>query len=107
MASGIGSGVAPLAENDIVFIADVRPETTVPIKIPTTRVSATNSAATAFSRLAQLTMPFTGSPISRTPVFLSAAASLELHTHPSPTYYNTRNFPELPDARVAPENALA
>src|SRR5580765_7799123 len=85
IASGITKGVAPLAENDIDFIADVRPETTVPINIPTTSVSATKSAATVFSLRAQPTMPFTGSPISSTPVFLSAAASLELqsHTHPS------------------------
>jgi hypothetical protein len=53
MASGMGSGVAPLPANVRVFMAEVWPETTVPIKIPTTRVSATNNAATAFSRRTQ------------------------------------------------------
>jgi hypothetical protein len=43
-------------------------------------VSATNRPATAFSRRTQpntfKVLPFPGSPISKTPVFLSAADSL-------------------------------
>src|SRR5262245_46084177 len=82
MASGMGSGVAPLPANVIVFMAEVWPETIVPIKIPTTRVSATNKPAMAFSRRTQLRTPqvdisFSGSPISKTPVFLSAAHTLK------------------------------
>src|SRR5258708_38423360 len=78
MASGIASGVAPLAENAIVLIAAVRPETTEPIKIPTISVSATNKAAMVFSRRDQLTISFTGSPMALAPVFRSATNSLEV-----------------------------
>src|SRR5258708_28916160 len=73
MASGTASGVAPLAERGL--IAEVRPETTEPIKIPTISVSATNKLAIAFSRRAQLTISFTGSPIALAPVLRSATNS--------------------------------
>src|SRR5207245_8346028 len=63
IASGIASRVAPLPVNATDFMAEVRPDTIVPIRIPTTSVSATNNPAIIFSRRAQLTILLTGSPI--------------------------------------------
>src|SRR6266404_512466 len=114
MASGTASGVAPLAESGL--IAEVRPETTEPIKIPTISVSATNKAATAFSRRAQLTISFTGSPIALTPVFsvLPNPSDCRHLNYPctqkvrvNGPYYNTGDFPELLSARGALEYTLS
>ena len=74
IASGIAKGAAPLPTNVTDFMAEVRPETTVPIQIPTTSVSATNKVAITFSRRAQPTNLRTGSSICATPIILSAAA---------------------------------
>src|SRR5439155_14212402 len=76
IASGIASGVAPLPAKATDFMAEVRPDTIVPIRIPSTSVSATNNPAIIFSRRAQLTILLTGSSISTYSCILSAAASL-------------------------------
>ena len=100
MASGMGSGVAPLPANAMIFMADVRPDTTVPIKIPTTSVSATNKPATSlFPPRPADHVALLVHPCCATPIFLSAAApsSASTRTRRSPDY-NTRIFPELPSA---------
>jgi hypothetical protein len=51
--SGTARGVAPDAENDKDFMADTRPEMTVPIMIPTVSVKATNTDAMILRRRAQ------------------------------------------------------
>jgi hypothetical protein len=62
-AEGMGSGtarrVAFVPANENVFIAETRPDTTDPIKIPTTSVSATNTAARTLRRRAQSNNSFT------------------------------------------------
>src|SRR5207244_12341409 len=63
IASGIASRVAPLPANATDFMAEVRPDTMVPIRIPNTRVSATNNPASIISRRRQLTILLNGSPI--------------------------------------------
>jgi hypothetical protein len=106
IASGIGSGLAPLPENAaIVCIADVCPETTVPISIPTINVSATNNPAMVFSRRAQLTIFVTGSAISHYSYILSAAAPHANRTRL--LNYNTRHYPKFSIAKVALKNTLA
>src|SRR6516165_10750940 len=133
MASGMGSGVAPLPANVIAFIAAVRPATTVPIKIPTASVSATKRAAIAFSRCthllwappseltvaagpdtplglsalcaALLSIPLTGSPISKTPVFFSPPP--DPSQTPASPEYSTASVRELPSTNAAPEDTLA
>src|SRR5258708_33273598 len=82
MASGMASGVAPLPANAMLFMAEVRPDTTVPIRIPITSVSATNNPATIFSRRAQLNILMIGSPISVAPVF-SPPPDRSCGSHPS------------------------
>ena len=52
--SGTVSAVAVVPENPRLFIADTRPETTDPIKIPTVSVNATNTAASILRRRVQL-----------------------------------------------------
>jgi hypothetical protein len=106
IASGMGSSAAPLPANAMDFMADVRPETNVPIRIPKTSVSATNSPATIFSRRAQLTILLTGSPILCCSSILSAACPAQSRTHRS-SDYNIRNIAKLPGATAAPENTLA
>src|SRR6266436_5703137 len=69
---GIGSGtaraVAVVPENPILFIAETRPETTDPIRMPTASVNATNTAASILRRRAQLKSSLTCSPISVAPL---------------------------------------
>src|SRR2546429_2740470 len=66
---GIGSGtaraVAVVPENPILFIAETRPETTDPIRIPTASVNATNTAASILRRRAQLNISFTNRKSTR------------------------------------------
>src|SRR5258708_24019966 len=70
--AGIGSGtanaVAVVPGNPSPFIAETRPETTDPIKIPTVSVNATNTAASILRRRAQLKSSLTCSPMSITPL---------------------------------------
>src|SRR5260370_17153341 len=77
---GTGSGtvraVAVVPGNPKPFVAETRPETTDPIRIPTVNVNATNTAARILRRRAQLKSSLTRSPISFPP---------PLHPpHPSP-----------------------
>src|SRR5882757_9660943 len=70
--AGIGSGtakaVAEVPANPRLFIAETRPETTDPIRIPTARVSATNIPESILRRRAQLKSSLTCSPMSVTPL---------------------------------------
>jgi hypothetical protein len=64
---GIGSGtaraVAVVPANPKFFIAETRPETTDPIRMPTPSVNITNTDTTILRRRAQLKSSFTCSPI--------------------------------------------
>src|SRR2546421_2982574 len=78
--AGIGSGtvrgVAVVPENPRLFIAETRPETTEPIKIPTVSVNATNTAASILRRRAQSKSSLTCSPMLVTPLFQAPAVLL-------------------------------
>src|SRR5271163_2965396 len=63
--SGTTSGVALVPEKLSAFMADTRPETTVPIIMPAANVSATNAVAKILRLRAQPTNSFTCSPIVR------------------------------------------
>src|SRR5260370_17230506 len=69
---GTGSGtvraVAVVPGNPKPLVAETRPETTDPIRIPTVSVNATNAAASILRRRAQLKSSLTCSPISVTPL---------------------------------------
>jgi hypothetical protein len=106
MASGMARGGAPLPANAKLFIAEVRPETMVPMRIPTTSVSATNNPATIFSRRAQLNILVIGSPISAAPVF-SPPSDPSREWNPIALQYNTENLRKFSRANSAPENTLA
>ena len=75
LEEGTGSGtvraVAVVPPNPKLFIAEVRPETTEPIRMPIPSVKATKKAARIFLRRAQLKSSFTCSPIFPAPVPLS------------------------------------
>src|SRR5229473_5880218 len=68
ITSGTDSGVAVVPANPKLFIAETRPETTDPIKIPTTSVNATKTLARILRRRAQSISSFTCSPISTSPL---------------------------------------
>src|SRR5712664_3581153 len=103
--SGTVSAVAVVPENPILFIAETRPETTDPIRMPTARVNATNTAASILRRRAQLKSSLTCSPISITPLD-QTPQPIRLSQCPSarpakpagtqPSKYNTANSMELP-----------
>src|SRR5260370_40037638 len=68
---GTGSGtvraVAVVPGNPKPFVAETRPETTDPVRIPTVNVNATNTAASILRRRAQLKSSLTCSPKSVPP----------------------------------------
>src|SRR5258708_38618692 len=70
--AGIGSGtanaVAVVPGNPSPFIAETRPETSDPIKIPTLSVNATNTAESILRRRAQLQDSLTSPPMSLAPL---------------------------------------
>src|ERR1700744_5597031 len=81
--SGTFSGVALVPANaDIAFIADVRPETIDPIRIPTTSVRTRNAEASSFRRRAQPKISRTCCPIEC--LLLSSRKKV-----PAVTKYNT------------------
>src|SRR6266852_9545745 len=106
---GTGSGtvraVAVVPGNPRLFIAETRPETTDPIKIPTVSVNATNTAASILRRRAQLKSSLTCSPMFVSPL-VQAPQPIRLSQCPSarpakpagtqPPKYNTANSMELP-----------
>src|SRR5437867_12976963 len=86
--AGIGSGtanaVAVVPGNPRLFIAETRPETTDPIRIPTVSVNATNTAASILRRRAQLKSSLTCSPISVAPLVQAPQPSLSQLTPVGP-----------------------
>src|SRR4029077_4559889 len=63
IGSGTASGVALVPANEKVFIAETRPETTEPMRMPTVSVSATNAEAKILRRRAQSNNSFTCCPM--------------------------------------------
>ncbi len=59
IGSGTASGVALVPAKENAFIAETRPETTEPIRMPTVSVSATNAEAKILRRRAQSNNSFT------------------------------------------------
>src|SRR5260370_28276015 len=106
---GIGSGtakaVAVVRGKPRPFIAETRPETTDPIRIPTVSVNATNTAASILRRRAQLKSSLTCSPMFVAPLD-QAPQPIRLSQCPSarparpagaqPPQYNTAHSLELP-----------
>src|SRR6266849_3284909 len=66
--SGTARAVAVVPANPRLFVAETRPDTTEPIKIPTVSVNATNTPASILRRRAQSMSSFTCSPISTAPL---------------------------------------
>src|SRR6266849_2956971 len=66
--SGTARAVAVVPENPELFIAETRPETTDPIRMPTASVNATNTPASILRRRDQLNISLTCSPISVAPL---------------------------------------
>ncbi len=102
--AGIGSGtakaVAEVPANPRLFIAETRPETTDPIRIPTAKVKATNTPASILRRLAQLISSLTCSPMFAAPlvqaptaIFVQVERQMADPTPagPQPLKYNTAN----------------
>src|ERR1700736_3119844 len=66
--TGSGRAVAVVPENPRLFIAETRPETTDPIRMPTASVNATNTPASILRRRDQLNISLTCSPMSVAPL---------------------------------------
>ena len=66
--SGTDRAVAVVPENPRLFIAETRPETTDPIRMPTASVNATNTPASILRRRDQLNISLTCSPMSVAPL---------------------------------------
>src|SRR6266567_2668309 len=71
MGSGTVSAVADVPGNAKLFIAETRPETTDPIRIPTASVNATNTEASTLRWRAQFNNSLTCSPMSFSPLSLA------------------------------------
>src|SRR5260370_13095366 len=66
--SGAARAVAVVPANPRLFVAETRPDTTKPIKIPTVSVIAPNTPGSILRRRAQSMSSFTCSPISTAPL---------------------------------------
>src|SRR5712671_1249835 len=97
---GTGSGtvraVAVVPGNPKPLVAETRPETTDPIRIPIVSVNATNTAASILRRRAQLKSSLTCSPISVTPlVRLPQPSSSQMNVLPPAPIRSEPNFQSI------------